>query len=71
VLIQLLEILSGKEVRRYTKQTRSAFQKLDNINVALDFLSHEMNLRVLGCNPQGIRLSLSLSLSLSLQLFCV
>ena len=52
-MIQLLEILSGKEVRRYTKNTRSAIQRLDNIHVALDFLENEMNLRVLGCNPQG------------------
>ena len=53
VLIALLEVLSGKRIRRYSKRPRNPIQQVDNVCVALDFLSDEMGLRVLGCNPQG------------------
>eukprot|EP01094_Clydonella_sp_ATCC50884_P001575 TRINITY_DN1118_c0_g1_i1.p1 TRINITY_DN1118_c0_g1~~TRINITY_DN1118_c0_g1_i1.p1 ORF type:complete len:1050 (+),score=372.95 TRINITY_DN1118_c0_g1_i1:256-3405(+) len=53
-LIFLLEELSGMRIPRYAKHPRSLIQKVDNVAVALTFLSEEMNLRILGCNPQEV-----------------
>jgi hypothetical protein len=54
LFIELLEILTGKKVPRYTKKPRFLSQKLDNISVALEFLEKNLNVKVVGCNPQSI-----------------
>ena len=40
-LIRLLEVLSGKPFRRYNKKPRIQAQKVENVQLALDFLAHE------------------------------
>ena len=37
-------------------------QKIDNVNVCLQFLQTEIGLKVIGCNPQGMILFLLLLL---------
>jgi filamin len=41
MLIDLLEILSTKEVGKYNKKPRNKPQKLENLNMALIFISHQ------------------------------
>ena len=40
-LIALLEVLSQKRIKRYNKKPRMRAQKLENVQVALDFIAYE------------------------------
>jgi len=41
LLIDLLEILSAKEIGRYNKKPKNKPQKLENLNAALNFITHQ------------------------------
>lgn len=52
-LIHLLESLSNKKAPRYEHRPESVHQKIDNVNIALQFMRRDMNIPVVGSNPQG------------------
>eukprot|EP00007_Cunea_sp_BSH-02190019_P000655 CAMPEP_0174243510 /NCGR_PEP_ID=MMETSP0417-20130205/31933_1 /TAXON_ID=242541 /ORGANISM="Mayorella sp, Strain BSH-02190019" /LENGTH=1204 /DNA_ID=CAMNT_0015323043 /DNA_START=60 /DNA_END=3670 /DNA_ORIENTATION=- len=54
LLINLLEVLAGKNVPRYSRRPRFLSQKIDNVQVAISFLQRELGVRVIGCNPNDI-----------------
>lgn len=53
ILINLLEIISGKRFPRYVKNPKFAAQKLANITEALNFMESEYDLKFIGLNAQG------------------
>ena len=44
----------GVQVHRYAPHPRFLQQRIDNVNVSLQFLQKELGLKVVGCNPQDI-----------------
>jgi len=40
-LIQLLEIISGKRIKKYKKKPQNKLQKIENLNIALKFVKKE------------------------------
>lgn len=54
VLINLLEIITGKTFPRYVKNPKFAAQKLANITEALQFMETHFGLKFVGCSSQGM-----------------
>jgi len=53
-LVQLVEILSNKNVGRYIKNPNFPSQKMDNISIAIKFIENTWGIKVLGCSPKDI-----------------
>ena len=45
-LITLVEILSGKKIKEFNKRPISRVQKLDNVNIVLEFLERDEDLKM-------------------------
>ena len=45
-LITLVEVLSGKKIREFNKRPISRVQKLDNVNIVLEFLEKDEDLKM-------------------------
>jgi hypothetical protein len=54
VLINLLEILSGKSVGRYALMPKSRFLRIENVVIALKFIDQELKLRLYGTSAEGL-----------------
>lgn len=53
VLINLLEILSGKTVGRYSLKPSSRFLKIENVVIALKFIDQKLQLKLYGTSAEG------------------
>jgi len=53
MLIHLLEIISGKKIRKWNKKPRMHIQKLENLNKALEFIKSE-GLKLVGIGSNDI-----------------
>ncbi|PRP77255.1 hypothetical protein PROFUN_13638 [Planoprotostelium fungivorum] len=54
MFIQLLEVVSGKSITRYTKNPKFISHKIDNISVALQFMETQMDIKTSGLYPNAI-----------------
>ncbi|EFA77564.1 pleckstrin domain-containing protein [Heterostelium album PN500] len=54
MLINLLEVISGKKVSRYVRNPKFLQHKIDNIMVALLFMEKVLDIKVVGCNAKDI-----------------
>lgn len=45
-LIALVEVLSGKKLPNYNKRPKVRAQKIENVNIALQFLGKEEKIRI-------------------------
>ena len=52
-LIHLVEIISGESIGRYSKNPKFFGQKLDNVQVAINFIEKRWNVSVFGYSPMG------------------
>ena len=51
-LIVLLELLSGKKVGRYSKRPRVHAQRMENVEMALDFIMRKERIRLVNIGEQ-------------------
>ncbi|KAK5582495.1 hypothetical protein RB653_004080 [Dictyostelium firmibasis] len=54
LLINLLEILSGKKITRYVRSPKFLQHKIDNIMIAFGFMEKAFDIKVFGCNAKDI-----------------
>ncbi|KAF2076978.1 hypothetical protein CYY_001687 [Polysphondylium violaceum] len=54
ILLNLLEILSGKKIPRYVRYPKFLQHKIDNINVGVGFMEKVFDIKVVGCNAKDI-----------------
>ncbi|EGC36722.1 hypothetical protein DICPUDRAFT_46997 [Dictyostelium purpureum] len=54
LLINLLEILSGKKIPRYVRSPKFLQHKIDNIMIAFGFMEKIFDIKVFGCNAKDI-----------------
>lgn len=52
-LIELLQTLTGKRVGRYSRTPKLVSQKIDNVNVAIDFMEKELKIKLLAFNQRA------------------
>ena len=45
-LIALVEVLAGKKIGNYNKRPKVRAQKIENVNIALQFLKNEEKVRI-------------------------
>ena len=60
-LITLVEVLSGKKIKEYNKRPISRVQKLDNVQITLDFLEEVEDLKIVNIRKCSIALMVILS----------
>jgi len=53
MLINLLEVISGKKLPKYNKHPRIAFQKLENLGIALNFIKEE-GIKLVNISPEDL-----------------
>lgn len=46
VLLALVEVLSGKRMPKFNRRPTLKAQKLENINIALKFLTHDEGIKI-------------------------
>ncbi|KAM9963498.1 hypothetical protein ACTFIW_006729 [Dictyostelium discoideum] len=54
LLLNLLEILSGKKIARYVRSPKFLQHKIDNIMIAFNFMEKAFDIKVFGCNAKDI-----------------
>eukprot|EP01133_Synstelium_polycarpum_P011983 gene11983-13990_t len=54
MLINLIEVLSGKKVPRYVRSPKFLQHKIDNVLIALAFMERHFDIKVVGCNAKDI-----------------
>lgn len=59
LLVNLLEVISSKQIHNYNKKPKIRAQKLENTGAALQFLKNE-GIKLVAIGPEGRRLLLDL-----------
>lgn len=62
VLISIVEVLSGKRLPKHNRRPNLKAQKLENINIALRFLTKEEKLKIVNIGKKCVTLTTKFSL---------
>jgi hypothetical protein len=54
LLINMLEIIVGKSLPRYSKAPKNKFQRLSNLNVALDWIMNKEQIKLVNIGPEDV-----------------